>query len=474
MARCGCTAGGCSCVIHGSLTGDCVTTTVTGAGTFENPFIIEADIEIDPNPENSLVCNGAGLFAQAISIDSEDSDCINMSVNGDGTIGDPWIIQAQPNIDNSSPNNLLQCNEDGLSAVIALEVSDTNCIDMGLSGFGTEADPFVIDAQPIISAIGDNVLTCEADGLYVPAAGADVHDGAGSGSTITTLTASSPTAAGTNAVGIGLSAAAASNGSIALGSFAVIAAATQGIAIGGGVNATAGPSATAQGAIAIGASNAAGVTGARASGVDSIAIGSGDASIAGALASGLGSIAIGILSISNASSTTAVGAVSEATAANATAIGISAEAHETGSVSIGASSEVQVGATDGVAIGQGSIVQDVFGVALGSGSTAGGVDSVALGLNSQVNGDDSVGVGPTTTASHNNAVAIGDNVSTTNDDQFNAGDKTMIHGCPSAAPADADLINNQVTFWVNEGGSLLNFKVKNSAGVVKSGTVAIV
>lgn len=53
------------------------------------------------------------------------------------------------------------------------------------------------------------------------------------------------------------------------------------------------------------------------------------------------------------------------------------------------------------------------------------------------------------------------------------GSVSTIVGCASSAVADGDLNNNEVNIWVNEGGALLNFKVKDSGGVVKSGTVAI-
>ncbi len=53
------------------------------------------------------------------------------------------------------------------------------------------------------------------------------------------------------------------------------------------------------------------------------------------------------------------------------------------------------------------------------------------------------------------------------------GTGSTIVGCALAAVADGDLNNNEVNFWVNEGGALFNVKVKDSGGVVKSGTIAI-
>jgi Head domain of trimeric autotransporter adhesin len=111
---------------------------------------------------------------------------------------------------------------------------------------------------------------------------------------------------GSDGVAIGVSAAATAISSTALGDSAWANAnysvaigcatktnATQSVAIGGGVSNTAGAQATAQGAIAIGASNASGVLGARATGISSVAIGGGDNSVAGASASHADAIVFG-------------------------------------------------------------------------------------------------------------------------------------------------------------------------------------
>jgi hypothetical protein len=49
----------------------------------------------------------------------------------------------------------------------------------------------------------------------------------------------------------------------------------------------------------------------------------------------------------------------------------------------------------------------------------------------------------------------------------------FIFGVPATAPADGDLAANQISFWSNDGSNLLAFKMKNSSGVVKTGTVAL-
>lgn len=49
----------------------------------------------------------------------------------------------------------------------------------------------------------------------------------------------------------------------------------------------------------------------------------------------------------------------------------------------------------------------------------------------------------------------------------------FIFGVPAAPLADGALAANQISFWSNDGVNLLGFKMKNSAGVVKTGTVAL-
>lgn len=47
------------------------------------------------------------------------------------------------------------------------------------------------------------------------------------------------------------------------------------------------------------------------------------------------------------------------------------------------------------------------------------------------------------------------------------------YAVPASAPSDGVLSNGQVVAWVDEGANKLKFKVKNSAGVVKTGEVAL-
>jgi hypothetical protein len=113
-----------------------------------------------------------------------------------------------------------------------------------------------------------------------------------------------------------------------------------------------------------------------------------------------------------------------------------------------------------------------------AGPNATGVGSIAIGGSNTIGAARAtaaaaVALGENAAAAHANAVALGDGSNTTGTNQVNIGTKRFHLGVPTTAPADADLIAGQASFWVDEAGSTLSFKVKLSGGTVKTGTVAI-
>lgn len=138
----------------------------------------------------------------------------------------------------------------------------------------------------------------------------------------------------------------------------------------------------------------------------------------------------------------AVGADTEASGSGAIAIGVSAVASNTGSVAVGMNTTSTDSAT--VAIGNGADATAGNGVAIGNNATAG-----------------------------HGSVALGSGVSTTAANQVNIGTNRAMIGTPNSAAADADLVNSQVTFYLNQAGNTLVVKAKYSDGTVKTGTVAL-
>src|SRR5688500_18764033 len=110
--RCNCTAK-CNCFIE-TDNSDCIDLTVDGIGTSIAPYVITADIVLDPGYDNILSCGPAGLLAVASSeagatyIEALDSDCIDITITGTGTEADPYIISAEPILD-PGYDNILTC-----------------------------------------------------------------------------------------------------------------------------------------------------------------------------------------------------------------------------------------------------------------------------------------------------------------------------------------------------------------------------
>ena len=61
MARCGCSSSGCACVLE-DLDTSTVDLTISGAGSFADPYIISADISISDTAGNILTSDGTGLY----------------------------------------------------------------------------------------------------------------------------------------------------------------------------------------------------------------------------------------------------------------------------------------------------------------------------------------------------------------------------------------------------------------------------
>lgn len=124
---------------------------------------------------------------------------------------------------------------------------------------------------------------------------------------------------------IGYAASATNTRGITIGFNALTSTSAQAIAIGSGPSATGAPQCGGTGAIAIGASNASGVAGARGSADYGIAIGSGDASVAGAAVTAANGIALGRGASAGHATAVAIGAGSATTATNQIRLGTASE-----------------------------------------------------------------------------------------------------------------------------------------------------
>ena len=160
---------------------NCIDLILNGGGTSASPWNIAAAPIIDPAADNALVCNATGLYVQQFvetvyALTVEQDSCLNLTLTGAGTVADPWTVSGSPVIDPAA-DNILACNATGLYVPPAVAFDGGNvtagsagtCVDLTVTGTGTLVDPYVVDAEAVISATAGNIVTCTADGLYVGA-----------------------------------------------------------------------------------------------------------------------------------------------------------------------------------------------------------------------------------------------------------------------------------------------------------------
>jgi len=203
----------------------------------------------------------------------------------------------------------------GSVGVNGTRATGANSIAIG-SGSNSNAGASAAGSQAVAIGILSNVV-----GDVGVAIGSGTSVGAGATNGIAIGNSPSIAASAINSLAIGTVASATTSESVAIGSRARVLTGTQGIAIGGGQNNTAGPTASSQGAIAIGGAAASGVNGAKAGGICSTAIGSGTSSTAGASSAGHYSVAIGSTASAPHAYSVALGSGSTTTDASQVNIG---------------------------------------------------------------------------------------------------------------------------------------------------------
>jgi len=299
----------------------------------------------------------------------------------------------------------------------------TPSVDIAASTVTTKGDLLAATASATVARLGvgtnNQVLTADstqATGIkWAAASGGASIDGAGTGAVAAAHSSDTVTASSTQAIAIGKNASANTG--------------AEAIAIGGGVSATAAPTATAQGAISIGASDGTSVNGARSSGLSSIAIGSGDASLAGASATGPYAICLGLNSTASGSfHSVAIGASITSSALRSVGIGNGTVASIQDSIALGGNAQATTG-NGAVAIGggpstsgapnataQGAIAIGASNASGVNGARASAANSVAIG-----SGDASVAGA---SATHATSVVLGKGAASTAANQIRLGTAT--------------------------------------------------
>ena len=130
-------------------------------------------------------CTGGCVCA----ITDGDGETVALSVVGNGSAGAPFVITAEAILvpDGDAPltgANPLKSASNGLYALLALlDILDTDSIDLGITGDGSVATPYVVTAAARLKSDADsplvfaNPLKLDSDGLYVDGVNLSSHGG---------------------------------------------------------------------------------------------------------------------------------------------------------------------------------------------------------------------------------------------------------------------------------------------------------
>ena len=159
----------------------CIDLSIIGAGSTVNPYVLTADIEISVDANNSISCRSNGLYVEKTFIGGEDTSCAETNISGAGTAASPYLLSTAP-ILSLDVNNLLECTPQGLFApATQIDVLNTSCIELNISGAGTDASPYTLSSNLVISNALDNLISCTPSGLEITCE--EVQDCVGAGFT---------------------------------------------------------------------------------------------------------------------------------------------------------------------------------------------------------------------------------------------------------------------------------------------------
>ncbi|MFF4146884.1 hypothetical protein ACFY0A_37415 [Streptomyces sp. NPDC001698] len=147
-----------------------VDVTVTGTGTAGDPYQVAAAVILDPTPPGggtNLIGEGPdGLYVECGDV----RQCFSA---GDGAAYDPATGEFSARLSADAGNTMAFGSDGGLYATgggtstpTALQSRDTSTVDTTVTGTGTAADPYVVEADVIV-APDPNGLEATAQGLLV-------------------------------------------------------------------------------------------------------------------------------------------------------------------------------------------------------------------------------------------------------------------------------------------------------------------
>ncbi|MEU4406190.1 hypothetical protein AB0F88_16840 [Streptosporangium sp. NPDC023963] len=163
---------------------------LTGDGSAGDPYTVTADVILDPAPPgggtNLLKESPDGLFVECADVRT----CLSA---GDGAAYDPATGVITARLSGDAGNQVEIGGDGGLfvpaggAGGTALAVTDTDTVDLGLTGTGAVGDPYTVTADVVLDPAppggGANLLKEGPDGLFVECADVRTCLSAGDGAT---------------------------------------------------------------------------------------------------------------------------------------------------------------------------------------------------------------------------------------------------------------------------------------------------
>ena len=130
------------------------------------------DVRLSSDANNMLkLGNDGGLYGMLPhfaddSVQCNSGSCIDITVSGTGTDCNPIIVSGDLRIDPTC--DLVHCGPNGLCVDPAkLEIANGSCVKLDLTGNGSNLHPYQLTASPIINPTGSGLLSCGPNGLNV-------------------------------------------------------------------------------------------------------------------------------------------------------------------------------------------------------------------------------------------------------------------------------------------------------------------
>lgn len=126
-------------------------------------------LTLSSDADNVAVFGGDdGLFVPQTQVTVSDTSSIDMTISGDGAVGTPYIVSGAAKI-SGDVDNVITVEADGLKVASAnnFVISDTSTINLTLTGDGSVGDPYTLSAAVKISADAGNGVSIVGDGIYV-------------------------------------------------------------------------------------------------------------------------------------------------------------------------------------------------------------------------------------------------------------------------------------------------------------------